>query len=207
MNTAIVIPIGEFIEKQRELDHIIQTNHPHVNQVGGYIEQTRLIERISACAVEVGEAMNEWRKFKYWSTKQESRTDALYEELADVYHFILGLYPIIEPNISYQHIVHKYTPSVAKNIDVSNACRVWLRLYENVLQLAHVIEDDDLYGIFSNPMPKNEAERHYGATSAWFETLNCFYDVLSLVEMPYATLEASYNEKYNENIERQEQAY
>lgn len=206
MHTPTMIPIGEFIQKQHELDQFIEAKHPYEHTHAKYSDRTRIIERISACAVEVGEAMNEWRKFKYWSQSQEPRTEKLYEELADVFHFILGLYPIIAPNIAYEGITHTYTPPIHPASDVPSACRTWLRLYEHVLHLAHVFEETELYGIFYGPN-RTDTLRHPQTEKAWFEALNCYFDVLGVSGMSYAELCARYESKYAENIRRQENAY
>jgi dimeric dUTPase (all-alpha-NTP-PPase superfamily) len=70
---------------QEQLDEKIAVNHPIQPN------EDRLKKINVALLVELGEAMNEYRKFKFWSTDQETRKKALLEELVDCLHFILSI--------------------------------------------------------------------------------------------------------------------
>lgn len=48
-------------------------------------------DRILALLVEVGECANETRVFKYWSLREASADEVIFEEFSDVVHFALSL--------------------------------------------------------------------------------------------------------------------
>jgi dimeric dUTPase (all-alpha-NTP-PPase superfamily) len=77
--------LTELFEIQARLDFIISVKHPV--QHG----ENRTQKKYAALLVELGEAMNEWRAFKFWSTDQKPRTEKLLEELVDCLHFILSI--------------------------------------------------------------------------------------------------------------------
>ncbi|EIT85941.1 hypothetical protein A374_08899 [Fictibacillus macauensis ZFHKF-1] len=54
-----------------------------------YQGKDRYEKLVLALMVEIGEASNEWRGFKFWSQDQEPRRKKLLEELVDVLHFML----------------------------------------------------------------------------------------------------------------------
>ncbi len=70
--------------KQRGLDTEIIVNKE--------LEASKLfVGKIVALIVELSEAVNEWRAFKFWSNDQIPRKDELLEEIADCLSFILSL--------------------------------------------------------------------------------------------------------------------
>ena len=81
MNTLDLKP---FLEKQKELDERINTEH-HVTH------QSTKVERFLALLVEVGELANATRAFKYWSLKKAEPRGILLDEYADGLHFFLSL--------------------------------------------------------------------------------------------------------------------
>lgn len=60
--------LAKLFEMQRKLDEHIEKEHPR--QEG----EDRLLKKILALQVELGELANEWRGFKFWSNDQEPRT-------------------------------------------------------------------------------------------------------------------------------------
>ncbi|OLS34199.1 hypothetical protein BTR22_19110 [Alkalihalophilus pseudofirmus] len=50
-----------------------------------------LVDKALAIIGEIGEALNEWRGFKFWSTDQMPRADELITELVDCLHFVLSI--------------------------------------------------------------------------------------------------------------------
>lgn len=77
--------LTKLFEVQARLDEKISVNHP--------IEEgeDRLEKKVAALLVEIGEALNEWRGFKFWSTDKVAREKKLLEELVDCLHFILSI--------------------------------------------------------------------------------------------------------------------
>lgn len=69
---------------QKELDARIEQEHPHRNG------ENRLESKSLALLVELGEAANEYRVFKFWSNDQYTRVGLL-EKLVDCLHFILSI--------------------------------------------------------------------------------------------------------------------
>ncbi|EIJ79149.1 dUTPase [Bacillus methanolicus PB1] len=65
--------LSKLFELQRKLDDNIEKKHPR--QPG----EDRLAKKILALYSELGELLNEWREFKYWSYDQEPRTLVEYE--------------------------------------------------------------------------------------------------------------------------------
>lgn len=97
--------LQKLFEMQRQLDEHIEKEHPR--EPG----EDRLAKKILALYGELGELLNEWRGFKYWSYDQEPRTvlteipsyagipffadaktrNPLLEEYVDCLHFILSI--------------------------------------------------------------------------------------------------------------------
>ncbi|MGX7596317.1 dUTP diphosphatase [Planococcus plakortidis] len=75
---------AELFNMQRKLDAEIEKNHPALPN------ENRLKKQLVALLVELSEAANDWRGFKYWSTNQQAK-DTLLEEYCDVLHFFLSI--------------------------------------------------------------------------------------------------------------------
>ncbi|WP_077616753.1 dUTP diphosphatase [Caenibacillus caldisaponilyticus] len=109
--------LSKMFEAQRELDEHIEREHPR--RTG----EDRLAKKILALLVELGELVNEWRGFKFWSNDQEPRTrhlepdiehfdktrearwiesNPLLEEYVDCLHFILSIGNEINMNEVYE---------------------------------------------------------------------------------------------------------
>jgi dimeric dUTPase (all-alpha-NTP-PPase superfamily) len=77
--------LTELFPIQAKLDQKILTKHPLEEG------EDRLEKVYTALLVELGEAMNEYRAFKFWSTDKVTRKKKLLEELVDCLHFILSI--------------------------------------------------------------------------------------------------------------------
>lgn len=89
--------LTKLFEAQRLLDERIEQEHPVKP------DEDRLGSKCLALNVELGEAANEWRGFKFWSKNQAPRTQVpitawgepyknpLLEELVDCLHFFLSI--------------------------------------------------------------------------------------------------------------------
>lgn len=61
--------LAKLFETQRVLDARIEKEHPRVEG------EDRLAKKILALQVELGECANEWRGFKFWSTRQSPNNE------------------------------------------------------------------------------------------------------------------------------------
>jgi dimeric dUTPase (all-alpha-NTP-PPase superfamily) len=82
--------IKDLFETQKKLMYQFEKKHP--SQPG----ENRFNNKVLGCLVEVGEAANELRTWKYWSLDRKPRTNKLLEELVDVLHFTLELGIILD---------------------------------------------------------------------------------------------------------------
>lgn len=69
---------------QEALDRVIEERFPRG-------KEDRLELKIYALLTEIGEALNEFREFKFWSQDRERRNAKLVEELVDILHFLLSI--------------------------------------------------------------------------------------------------------------------
>lgn len=69
--------LTKLFQLQRQLDEYIEQKHPR--QEG----EDRLVKKILALMVELGELANEWRGFKFWSENQVPRTRVLVNRTTD----------------------------------------------------------------------------------------------------------------------------
>ncbi|WP_404335812.1 dUTP diphosphatase [Planococcus rifietoensis] len=76
--------LSALFEKQQQLEAEIERNHPV--RPG----ENRLKKQLLALIVELAEAANDWRGFKYWSVDQEAK-ETLLEEYCDVLHLFLAI--------------------------------------------------------------------------------------------------------------------
>jgi|SRR5690606_17873336 len=65
--------LSKLFEMQAKLDAHIEREHPRKEN------EDRLVKKILALQVELGELANEWRGFKFWSNDQKPRTEELGE--------------------------------------------------------------------------------------------------------------------------------
>src|SRR5690606_6157450 len=64
--------LSKLFEMQAKLDAHIEREHPCKEN------EDRLVKKILALQVELGELANEWRGFKFWSEEQAPRTEVAY---------------------------------------------------------------------------------------------------------------------------------
>lgn len=88
MTTAIYQPtqtaLSNLFHAQEKLDHVIENKFPRG-------DEDRLELKILALLTEVGEALNEFREFKFWSQDRKRREGKLIPELVDIFHFLLSI--------------------------------------------------------------------------------------------------------------------
>ncbi|RMA79132.1 dimeric dUTPase (all-alpha-NTP-PPase superfamily) [Metamycoplasma subdolum] len=79
------IKLEKIFELQRELDESLNDK---VKSIG---DENIDVKRIIALLVELGEFANEVKLFKYWKKQKALSYDKVYEECADVLHFISSI--------------------------------------------------------------------------------------------------------------------
>lgn len=135
------IKIDDLMKIQDELDsrifEIHKTSRPATKR-----------DRILALLVELGELANETRCFKYWSVKDASSNDVVFEEFSDVLHFSLSLgvdlayeeefinYEI--KDISLNDMFHQLYESVIA-FSLNGTIDAYEKMMSNVFLLAHLI--------------------------------------------------------------------
>lgn len=92
--------LAKLFQLQRQLDEHIEQEHPR--QEG----EDRLVKKILALMVELGELANEWRGFKFWSNDQRPRTNAVKHKKKDGKYFYDGTYnPLLEEYVDCLHFL------------------------------------------------------------------------------------------------------
>ncbi|MBY5229335.1 dUTP diphosphatase [Bacillus paranthracis] len=146
--TQQTFDITELFEMQKELDKRI-----------GYKGNDKLDMLFRALMVEIGEAWNETRAFKMWSTGFGTPKDGLLEELVDGFHFLMNI--VIElnrhtlkrklvSNFSIQYIMKKNISNVNMLFewymqDILTAKRAWCQYRDLSTTLSHLHK---AFGIF-----------------------------------------------------------
>ena len=146
--TQQTFDITELFEMQRKLDKRI-----------GYKGNDKLDMLFRALMVEIGEAWNETRSFKMWSTEFGTPKSGLLEELVDGLHFLMNI--VIElnrhtlkreivSNFSIQYIMKKNTLNVNMLFewymqDILTAKRAWCQYRDLNVTLTHLHKS---FGIF-----------------------------------------------------------
>lgn len=85
----MLLNLTELFEVQRKLDAEIERKHPVAPG------EDRLVKRILALQVELGECANEWRGFKFWSTNQKPNEKVITKH--DIASYIDGVYTVVRP--------------------------------------------------------------------------------------------------------------
>jgi dimeric dUTPase (all-alpha-NTP-PPase superfamily) len=190
--------LQKMFEMQKALDKHIEQEHPR------HEGEDRLAKKILALYGELGELLNEWRGFKYWSNDQEPRTkvlvkdwfeglqhyqefkNPLLEEFADGLHFLLSIG--IECNKS--DVENWFVES---NIKVFSSFDGIIEQFNNVFELIN----DFRYAFKC----LNDYEEEYE---------DLLYSYLGLGEMlgfTWEQIEEAYMKKNAENHKRQESGY
>lgn len=99
--------LTKLFEAQRVLDERIEKEHPRAKG------ENRLESKSLALLVELGEAANEYRGFKFWSNNQSSR-EGLLGELVDCLHFMLSIGNEVNAQVSVVRETMKYSQNFDK---------------------------------------------------------------------------------------------
>ncbi|MFF0831000.1 dUTP diphosphatase [Brevibacillus sp. NPDC003359] len=201
-------------EKQRQLDQ-------YIIKKKGLEGQDLLPNKILALQVELGELANEWRGFKHWSDNQEPKhgyepliecdkcggkgfwfsgerihcqkckqtgkvTNPLLEELVDCLHFILSI------GIETWHEPGLVEPLKAN----TGVLQQFLSLNQHVGSMSFAWSVDEA-GDFTTT---NFYDRYD-------QSLKLLLGLGEMLEFTFDEIEQAYNEKWEENIRRQDAGY
>lgn len=169
--------IKDFCDKQRELDTHISEKHKLGNPYAIYKRK----KLVAALNVEIGEAANETRCFKYWSLKPCSTKEVVLEELADCMHFIFALWNYTGLNIEdgwlfLTNFFYMAEKAITEKTD-EELCNIFNEMWVSVSQ-------DD-----------------------WFCVLLAICKVCVIKGYTPEELEEAYLKKHEENYERQATGY
>jgi dimeric dUTPase (all-alpha-NTP-PPase superfamily) len=112
--------LKEMFEAQRKLDEHILKEHKEVKNIFN--------KKIVAFFVELAEASNEIRFFKYWSNKKPSPKEVILEELIDAVHFALSIGNILDREIIYNH---NYVPKM----ELGDFADDYIRITSNMISV------------------------------------------------------------------------
>lgn len=132
--------LTKLFEAQRVLDERIEKEHPRTEG------ENRLESKALALLVELGEAANEYRGFKFWSKNQSSRKGLL-GELVDCLHFILSIGNDLEAYTNYMYDVMAYQDTFNKPIRGFNQTYFYAASFA---EFPRLITYYDMYGNFIN---------------------------------------------------------
>src|SRR5690606_21703075 len=94
--------LSKLFEMQAKLDAHIEREHPRKEN------EDRLVKKILALQVKLGELANEWQGFKFWSNDQEPRTKTYKSKLSPGGEFYRGIYeanPLLEEYVDCLHFI------------------------------------------------------------------------------------------------------
>lgn len=214
--------LTKLFEAQRVLDERIEQEHPRTEG------ENRLESKSLALLVELGEAANEYRGFKFWSTNQEPIT--LIYEMEEVKKDDASIVRCVECGVTC-------TDNQAGDFDDCPACcvgtlrvfRAYNPLLEELVDCLHFIlsigNDLEAYtnymydvmafqDTFNKPIRGFNQTYFYAASFAEFPRLITYYDMygnfINLIKVLGFTteqLETAYYEKNKINHERQDGGY
>ncbi|MCP8969705.1 dUTP diphosphatase [Ectobacillus ponti] len=142
-----------------------------------------LMERLLAFLVELGEAANDWRGFKFWSENKEAK-ETLLEEYVDGLHFILS----IGNTLLEMDLISK-VPLQLSALKQDNITEQFLLVYAATMHLHESIQYD-------------------GHVAYWYASLfETFLGLGELLGFLRDEIEAAYMEKNAENHNRQDNGY
>ncbi|PFH81647.1 dUTPase [Bacillus cereus] len=173
--------LRELLDMQKELDKRID-----------YHGQDRIELKFYALNVEINEAWNETKSFKYWSTKfKEPDENNLLEELVDGLHFLLSI--VLDLNASTRSAHNyigcfKYAKMCTMNIySVNRLFEMWIK------EVFKAKKQWVVYRFF----PVSELRKMFGI----------FFRICYLYGFTYKDVIQAYKEKNEENFKRQASGY
>ncbi|HDR7203947.1 TPA: dUTP diphosphatase [Bacillus cereus] len=120
--TQQTFDISELFKIQRELDEKI-----------GYKGNDKLDMMFRALMVEIGEAWNETRAFKMWSTGFGTPKEGLLEELVDGFHFLMNIIIELDRHTLKRRLVSGFSEQYIMKKNVSNINKLFEWYLEDIL--------------------------------------------------------------------------
>lgn len=151
-----------------------------------YKEKDKFEKMMLALLVEVGEAVNDWRGFKYWSQNQESKPTLL-EEYVDGFHFVLeaGL-DLLEVGL-IKELPEEEKTFVGDTLNIT-------KKFKAVMRAALRVDADYI-------------DRHYLAKSNYTQLLRQYLGLGAMLGFSEEQIIAAYLDKNKVNHERQNNGY
>lgn len=191
--------LTKLFEAQRVLDERIEQGHPREH------DESRTHLKALALLVEIGEAANEWRGFKFWSKNQNPVTTSirptfgtnedgsphqsyricnpLLEELVDCLHFVLSI-----------GNEEEFAEDISKH---------WF----NNIVIGKFLQKEDTETAFRKFFAKASDMGYQDRFIDYLDLLWAFYHVANSLGFTSAQIETAYFEKNEINHQRQQEGY
>ena len=161
-------------EEQKKLDIFIHQQNELEMKDTFYLRKLALL-------VEIGEAANELKSFKYWKKDKDVSLEKVQEELIDCLHFFLSLV-----NCSQINFNEYFSPKIEKKLDTN---KILLTIFKETGRLVWLKEEK-----------KRENEKFYYRYYRW---LSIFEKLCRQIDFDEEKLLEVYNHKNKINQERQ----
>lgn len=163
---------SKLLKYQEKLDNLI--HHSHSSRMEEYYAKKTI-----ALIVEFSELLNELSDFKYWKKNKKIDMNKVYEEFADVLHFLYSIYLKNFSNENNEINIHI--------LNIESTSRLSLRFYE----IASKISPLDGFIKFDD----------------WKECLKILLSIGRHFEMTDSKIEEAYIRKHEINLKRIEDNY
>lgn len=173
--------ITELFEMQRELDKKI-----------GYKGNDKLDMLFRALMVEIGEAWNETRAFKMWSTGFGTPKDGLLEELVDGFHFLMNIVIELDRHTLKRRLVSGFSEQYIMKKNVLNINKLFEWYLEDILCAKRAWCQYRNLSVTLNHLHK---------------AFGIFFRLCYLYGYKFEDIVRSYKKKNEENFERQASGY
>lgn len=181
--------LSKLFEIQRKLDAEIEKNHPSAEG------EDRLVKRILALQVELGELANEWRGFKFWSLNQEPNTWTYRSKLVDGSPGVEFYNPLLEEYVDCLHFVLSLGIQLGfeDELILGNTQRT-TSIEEKFIEVG--------YYVIQCRLDKSHAAKVY-----YEELCDNFLDLGEMLGFTWEQIESAYMSKNQTNWERQGNGY
>lgn len=194
--------LEHLFETQRKLDQRIEKEHP--TQQG----EDRISKKILALQVELGEAANEWRGFKFWSKNQNPVTTSIRPKFGtnadgSAHQSFRECNPLLEEYVDCLHFIL----SIGFDLGIESTGldeRLNLNTYKG-----RSIEDKFLFVIKKSLNLYQNIRDEYGSLQVqyWVYLLEHFIGLGQMLGFTWEDIEAAYYEKNKINFQRQDMKY
>lgn len=188
--------LAELSIRQGKLDQKVLDRFPELEN------SNRLLWKVPALIVEMGECLQEWRGFKKWSVDREVKdVDDLLEEYVDWLHFLLS----VGNEINFDFASCDWEPSreVYYYEDVLSASVTEDMLEEDLISYYVVVWNK----LFFTGLDINEEGKMEIKEDAYGNILYVFLAVGKLLGFTWENVYQGYMDKNKKNILRQESGY